>query len=205
VRGGGPQPGEGDGDEAAGGVFGGQAAGGGEGVQAVAREFVRGDVVPDVPGRRGLGDQAGDEGVQLLLGLVDVLAAVQQFGDAGAVRSPGAVVQRVRLERGAQSLPGGACGVGGLGELGEVLADLALVPGDQDRLDVGEVLVQRGPADAGPLGDLGHRHRGQPVLGYQRGHGVQDRVLDRRAVRSDRLGPQSRHPCSIQDVPLDTI
>jgi hypothetical protein len=33
------------------------------------------------------------------------------------------------------------------------------MPGDQDRFDIGEVLVQGRASDPGLLGDLRHRHR----------------------------------------------
>jgi hypothetical protein len=75
----------------------------------------------------------------------------------------------------------------------QVPGDVPLVPGDQDRLDVGEVLVEGGPADAALLGDLGHGHAGQPVLGDQRRGGIEGCVADRVAVRFDRLAPDPRH------------
>ena len=84
----------------------------------------------------------------------------------------------------------------------EVAGDLTFVPGDQDRFDVGEVLVQRRASDAGLLGDLRHRHRPQPVLGHQRRRGVEGRVAHRAAVRLDRLVPQLRHDRSIRDAPF---
>jgi len=95
--------------------------------------------------------------------------------------------------------------VSDLGELGEVLGDLAFVPGKQDRLHVREVLVQRRSADAGVLGDLGHRHRGQPVLGHQGRGGVQGGVAHRAAVRLDRLVPQPRHHPTIRDDDSATL
>jgi hypothetical protein len=51
-----------------------------------------------------------------------------------------------------------ACAVADLGELGQVFADLSFVPGQQDRVDVGEVPVERRAPDARALGDLRHRH-----------------------------------------------
>src|SRR6266511_153839 len=77
----------------------------------------------------------------------------------------------------------------------EVSADLTLVPCDQDRLDVREVLVQRRTSDTGLLGDLRHRHGSQPALGHQRGRGVEGCVANGASVRLDRLVPQFRH-CS---------
>jgi hypothetical protein len=91
-----------------------------------------------------------------------------------------------------------------LAALCEVGGDLAFVPGDQDRLDVWEVLVQRRPADAGGLGDLRHRHRQQPVLADQRRGGVQDRLAHLVAVRLDGVVPQPRHPSSIRYDDIET-
>ena len=87
----------------------------------------------------------------------------------------------------------------------EVASDLKFVPGEQDRFDVWEVLVQRRTSDTGLLGNLRHRHRPQPVLGHQRRSGVQDRVAHRAAVRLHRLVPQLRHPPSIHDDDTETL
>ena len=87
----------------------------------------------------------------------------------------------------------------------EVAGDVAVVPGGQDRFDVGEVLVQGRPADAGFLGDPRHRHRRQPVFGDQGRGGVQGRVVHRSAVLLDRLGPQLRHQPNIHYVSMSTV
>ena len=79
------------------------------------------------------------------------------------------------------------------GESAEVLGDESFVPGDEDGLDVGVVLVQRRSADPGLLGDLGHRHRPEPVLRHERGSGVEGRIPDRLAMLLDRLVPELRH------------
>jgi hypothetical protein len=55
-------------------------------------------------------------------------------------------------ERGQDGLEAGGRAIGGVASLcqqAQVASNLPLVPGDQNRLDVGEVLVQRGAADAG--------------------------------------------------------
>ena len=66
--------------------------------------------------------------------------------------------ERVGLEHGREPLGGASRLVAELGELFEVAADLTFVPGDEDRFDVWEVLVQRRASDPGLLGDLRHRH-----------------------------------------------
>jgi hypothetical protein len=43
-----------------------------------------------------------------------------------------------------------------LGQVGELPCGVAFMPGNQDGFDVGVVLVERGSADAGLLGDLRH-------------------------------------------------
>ena len=84
----------------------------------------------------------------------DVLAAVHQRRQFGALR-PLVGYLRVGSEDGFEPLAGAAVGlVPDLGEIFEVAGDVAVVPGDQDRLDVGEVLVQRRAADAGLGGAL---------------------------------------------------
>ena len=75
----------------------------------------------------------------------------------------------------------------------EVIGDLALVPGGEDRVDVGEVLVERRAADSGPLCDLGHRDTGQAAYGDQTGCRVEDRFPHRVAVGRDGVVPQLRH------------
>jgi len=127
----------------------------------------------------------------VLLGSGDVLASMQECGEFGAVVL--VVNERVGLEYSLQTLASVASLVAKLGELFEVAADLTFVPGDQDRFDVWEVLVQRRTSDARLRGDLRHRHRPQPVLCHERRGGVHGRVADRAAVRLDGLVPQLRH------------
>jgi len=55
---------------------------------------------------------------------------------------------------------------------------VTLVPGGEDRLDVGKVLVQGRPSDARFLSDLQHRYRPQPLLRYQTERGFQDCIAD---------------------------
>ena len=111
-------------------------------------------------------------------------------------RYPRATFQASYTLSGAYAYGGAAAGapVTDLGQVSQVAADLPLVPGKQDRLDVPEVLVQGRAPDAGLLGDLRHRHRPQPVPGDEGRRRVQDRVAHLAAVRLDRLVPQPRHP-----------
>jgi hypothetical protein len=127
-----------------------------------------------------------------------VLAPVQQAGEL--VVAVLVLDVRVGEQNGLELVARGAGGVRDVGELLEVSGDLALVPGDEDRLDVREVLVQGGAADPGLRGYPGHRHRGQPVLVNQRRRGVEGRVMHRAAVLLDRVGPQLRHQLSIHYV-----
>ena len=192
------QAGQRDRDQPVDGSLGRQAAGGAQGVQAVGRELAGGDVIADVPGLRGFGDEVSHEGVEVLLGVGEVFAPVHQCREFGVL---GAFVGDVRVgvEDGFELFSGGACLVADAGEVFEVRGHVAFVPRGQDRLDVREVLVQRRPADAGLLRDLRHRHRRQSVLGHQRRGGLQSRLADRSAVLGDRLIPQLRHLCSVRD------
>ena len=83
--------------------------------------------------------------------------------------------------------------------------DVPRVMGDQDRLDVREVLVEGRSTDAGPGGDLGHRHPAQPALGDHGHGGVEDRVTHGRAVGLDGGVPQFRHAPSIRNSATLTV
>jgi hypothetical protein len=71
---------------------------------------------------------------------------VQQRRQFGAVVLPAPLVldHSVRVQHLLEPLAGRAVLVADFGQLGQVGADVAVVPGGQDRLDVREVLVQRG-------------------------------------------------------------
>ena len=85
-------------------------------------------------------------------GAGDVLALVQHRSQVGSLMRVLVLDERVGLQDGLE-LRAGVGGFPDLGGLPEVAGDLALVPGEQDRLDVGEVRVQRGALDAGLRGD----------------------------------------------------
>ena len=100
----------------------------------------------------------------------------------------------VGRENGPKTVQGVVEVVPHLGEVGQVVGGLALVPGNDDGVDVGEVLVERCPSDTGGVGDARHGHRGQPVIADQAPHGVEDGVTYLSAVTLDRLVPELRHP-----------
>ena len=54
-------------------------------MEAVAREFVGRDIVPEVAGLCGLGQQVSDQVAELLLRSGDVLASMQECREFGAV------------------------------------------------------------------------------------------------------------------------
>src|SRR6516165_10949151 len=81
----GSQPVQGDGDQLAYRGFGWQAGRRGEGVQGVAGQFLGHDVVPDVTGWRGVGQQAADEVAQVPLDAAEVLVPVHECGEFGAL------------------------------------------------------------------------------------------------------------------------
>ena len=87
-------------------------------------------------------------------------------------------------------------------ELLEVGRDLPFVPRGDERVDVGEVLVQRRPPDPSVLRDLRHRHPAQPVPCHQRRHGVDRGIAHRTAMPCHRVGPQPGHSTSVDDVTL---
>jgi hypothetical protein len=180
-----------DGDQPSDGGSGRQRAGGRDRVQAVGRQLAGSDVVAEVAGVCGLGEQLAEELAEMLLGARGVLSAMQQGGDlAAVVLVPD---ERVGLEHRCESLGGRSRLLGEAGELSQVTGDLPLVPRVQDRLDVSEVLVERRAADAGLLGDLRHRHRPQAVCRNEGGRDREDGVFHRASVLVDRLLPEPRH------------
>ena len=197
------QPGHGDHDEAVDCVLGGQAACGTDSVETVARKLLGRDILPEMAGLRTLGQQVLDETGELLLRPGDVFTPVKKRRKFGAVVLVGN--ECVGLENSFEPLAGIATPVPDRGEVFEVRGDLTFMPREQDRLDVREVLVQRRPPDFGGLGDLRHRHRQKPMLGHQRGSGVQGRVAHGAAVRFDRLVPKLRHHPSIRNDEAKTL
>src|SRR5215217_3833703 len=125
----------------------------------------------------------------------DVLASMQERRKLAGVTP--VLDERVCPEHRFEPPKGIVSLVSDLGESFEMSTDVTFVPGDEDRLDVREVLVERRTPDARLLGDLRHLHRQQPVLGYQRPGGVQYRVAHLPAVRLYRLVPKLRHDTSI--------
>lgn len=141
---------------------------------------------------RAFGQQRAEEVGQVLFGSADVLAAVQHRGEVGVVALVGDL--GVGGEDGFEAPGRAAAGmVAHLGQVVQVFCDVAFVPGQEDGFDVWEVFVERGAADAGLLGDLGHGHGGEAVRGDQRGRGVHGRFAHGVAVRVDRFVPQLRH------------
>jgi hypothetical protein len=163
-------------------------------MQAEARQFGRSDVVPNGTRRRGRRQHVLEQAAQLLVRPSDLIAAVQQRGQLlGAVPAPVVADQRVGGEHRLE--PPGRIGfpVPERGQILQMPGDMPLVPRDEDGLDVGEVLVERRPTDAGPVRDLRHGHREDAAIGSQRPGGVQDGVADGPPVLLDRLAPQPWH------------
>ena len=145
----GAQPSQRDRDEPADRGLGRQVAGCCEGVETVARELVRRHIVPEVAGLCGLDQQVSDHVAELLLRPGDVLTSMQECRELGAVVPAVVGDERIGLEHCFEPLAGVAGLVPELAEMFEVAGDATLVPGEQDRFDVWEVLVQRRTVDAG--------------------------------------------------------
>ena len=171
------QPGEGDIYEAANGGPGRELPRRVESVQAVAGELARCNVVSDVSGRDAVAHQVADEVSEVILSFGDMPAPVHEGGKLGVVVFVvDALVldDRVGGEHGFEAFARVAGSVAEHRELLEVAFDLLRVPGQQDRLDVWEVLVERRAADAGLLSDLRHRHRTQSMVCDERRGGPED-------------------------------
>lgn len=130
------QAGDGHGHEPLNRGFGWQAGGRVEGVEAVAGQLLGRDIVADVARLGGLGQQICYEAEQVLLGLGDVLAAMQERRHVVVVML--VLDERIGLEDGTEPLTGVAGLVPDVLKMLKVTGDLALVPGQQDRFDVGK-------------------------------------------------------------------
>ena len=117
------------------------AAGCCEGVQAVARELLRRDIIPNVAAFCALGQEVSDQVDELLLRPVDVLTSMQERHEFGAVVFAVVVVEGIGLQHSFEPLGSAASLVPEFGEMFEVADEVAFVPGEQDRFDVWEVLV----------------------------------------------------------------
>lgn len=88
----------------------------------------------------------------------------------------------------------------------EVLSNMPLVPGNEDGLNAREIPVERGAANTCCLGDLGHGHRPQPMLGNQCRGRIEDGVMHLAAMRLDGLVPELRDQLRIRHGHwLDTL
>lgn len=171
----------------------------GQGVQAVAGELVGGHVVTHGATFGGGGDEVSHHVVQLPLSAGDALAAVEERGEL-AVRVAVGIVddEGVGLEDGFEAGLSIGGSVARPPELVQVVTDLTVVPGEKDRLDVREVLVERGASDAGVLGDPRHRDRQWTFGGHQASGGGDDGIPHIAAVCLDGVAPQLRHTAIIR-------
>lgn len=166
-------------------------------MEAECGQLVGGHVVAGDAGLQSLGEQCTEEVSDVLPGMADVLAPVQERGKGAAMCVVRVVY--VRQENGLQPGEHVAGPVAGGDELLEVRDDLLFVPSDQDGIDVGEVLVQRRAPDAGLLRETRHRDRRQAQLGGQCRGRLQDRAVHRAVVCIDGLAPNLRHRRSISN------
>ncbi len=106
-------------------------------MEAVARELLRRDIVPDIAGLWGLGQQVSDHVAELLLRSGDLVVSMQERREFGVVVPVGLVGdERVGLQHSFEPLASVASLVPEFGEIFEVAGDLTFVPGEQDRFDV---------------------------------------------------------------------
>ena len=122
-----------DHDEPADRVRGRQAVGCCEGVEAVARQLVRRDIIPDVAALCSLGQQVSDQVLELLLRSGDVFTLMHECREFSTVVLVGN--ERIGLEHSFEPLTSVTSSVPDLGEIIEVAGDLTVVPDDQDRFD----------------------------------------------------------------------
>jgi len=108
-------------------------------VEAIACELLRPDIIPDVAGLCGLAQQVSDDARKVLLRLGDVLTLMQEGREFSGLAL--VLNECVGLEHGFESVTSVTSLVPDFGEIFEVASDVTLVPGEQDRFDVWEVLV----------------------------------------------------------------
>ena len=90
-------------------------------------------------------------------------------------------------------------------ELRKVMRDLLLVMRKKNRVDVGEVLVERGTTDSGGLRDERHRQGQRPQLACQTPGGLEDRLSNGFPMLLDGCAPHLRHRLTIRYVALVTL
>jgi hypothetical protein len=122
--------------------------------------------------------------------MLDVLSPVQLGGKGGVVGVTGQ--KGIRLENHLQSFRRGGP-VADLGEMLEVIGNLAFVPGEEDGFHVGEVFVESRAADTGFFGNAGHGDPGEPSLGDKLGCGGDGGLTHRAAVVLNSVVPQLWH------------
>jgi hypothetical protein len=103
-------------------------------VEAVARELIRGDIVPDIAGLYGLGQHASDQVGELPLRSGDVLTSMQECRQFAVVML--VANERVGPEHSCEPLARVASLVPALRRDVQVAGDMTFVPGEQDRFDV---------------------------------------------------------------------
>ncbi len=135
------QPGQSDLDEPADCGLRRQAAGCCEGVEAIARELLRRNIIPNVAGPCGLGKQVSDHIDELLLRPGDVLTSMQERREFGAIVLAVVGDEGIGLQHSFEPLGSAARLVSEFGEIFEVAGDVTFVPGEQDLFDVWEVLI----------------------------------------------------------------
>lgn len=161
-----------------------------QGVHAIPCEFVRLNVASHVPVAGGSADQVSDQFVDPSLCPSEMLIPMQEGCQTGVCVSTRMSRQvRVRLQDGREPLVGTFRAIPDLDEMSEMGFDLAFMPRNEDRSDIGEVLVEGRSPYACFFRDTRHRHPEQTFFGDEHRRRVQDRVLHLATVGLDRLRP----------------
>ena len=165
-------------------------------MEAVARELVGRDVCAHGARLGRVRDERRDELTEVLMRARDVSAAMKEC--AQVVVAVLERDERVCAEHGREPCARITRPMSDRRELAEVGVHTLRVPRDEDRLDVGEVLVERRAPDPRFIGDLRHRDGGQPFASDERQRLFDDGGADREAVRFDGLVPELGH--SVNDT-----
>ena len=163
-------------------------------MQAVLRQLPGRNIAAGRAARRGLADEPLEHRSELALRIGNLLVAMKEVDKRLIVMGPELGAQAgVRREHRNQSLGRITRLLGNGRQQVEVASHLPLMPGNQDCLDVREVLVEGRAANTGFLRNLGHRHPAQAMLAQDCGCAVQGRLAHRMTVGVDRIGPEPGH------------
>lgn len=172
-----------------------------QGVKTVGSEFVGRHIAPNDSLWSGFFDQLGEDPAQPAFRVCHLATSMHERTDVGgtvssALEADGGICAHDFDESRAHRAGAGAQFLESL----QMILDMLRMVRDQDRLHVGEVLVERRSTDAGGVRNLRHGQRERPVFLSQSPCCLSDGLADRAPMTVDRFLPQLRHANIVQLV-----